>query len=227
MPQKNVIITGATGNLGKVVTQKFLHAGYTVIATTSPRSTINTETKNLTYYNVDLANEEESNSFFKKAIAAHGTIHAALLLAGGFAPGKLHKTSGEDVTKMFTLNFKTAFHIAQPAWAHMKERQEGRIILIGAKPVLNAGEAKNSVAYSLSKSLIFKLAEILNAEGKDHNLTANVIVPRTIDTPDNRKAMPKADFSLWQSPESLTEIMLRICSDAVYASENLVIKTYT
>lgn len=226
MPQKNVIITGATGNLGKVVTQKFLHAGYTVIATTSHRSTIHAETKNLTYYNIDLSSEEESNSFFKKAIAAHGPIHAALLLAGGFAPGKLHKTSGEDVTKMFTLNFKTAFHIAQPAWAHMKERQEGRIILIGAKPVLNAGEAKNSVAYSLSKSLIFKLAEILNAEGKDHNLTASVLVPGTIDTPDNRRAMPNADFSKWISPDAMADVMLRICADGEYARENPVISMF-
>ena len=226
MPQKNVIITGATGNLGKVVTQKFLHAGYTDIATTSHRSTIHAETKNLTYYNIDLSSEEESNSFFKKAIAAHGLIHAALLLAGGFAPGKLHKTSGEDVTKMFTLNFKTAFHIAQPAWAHMKERQEGRIILIGAKPVLNAGEAKNSVAYSFSKSLIFKLAEILNAEGKDHNLTASVLVPGTIDTPDNRRAMPNADFSKWISPDAMADVMLRICADADYARENPVISMF-
>jgi NAD(P)-dependent dehydrogenase (short-subunit alcohol dehydrogenase family) len=226
MPRKNVIITGATGNLGKVVTEKFLHAGYTVIATTSPRSTINTETKNLTYYNVDLSDEEESNSFFEKAIAAHGPIHAALLLAGGFTPGKLQKTSGEDVTKMFTLNFKTAFHIAQPAWAHMREQEEGRIILIGAKPVLNASEAKNSVAYSLSKSLIFKLAEILNAEGKDHNLTASVIVPGTIDTPDNRSAMPNADFSKWISPDAMADVMLRICADADYAKENPVISMF-
>ena len=227
MPQKNVIITGATGNLGKVVTQKFLQAGYTVIATTSPRSAKSAQVENLSYYQVDLSDESESKSFVEKVITTHGPIHATLLLAGGFTSGKLEKTSGDDVNRMFALNFKTAFHVAQPVWAHMKEQQAGRIVLIGAKPVLHASEAKNSVAYALSKSLIFKLAEILNADGKDHNLTANVIVPSTIDTPDNRKAMPKADFSLWQSPESLTEIMLRICSDAVYASENQVIKTYT
>src|SRR5690606_2249364 len=101
-----------------------------------------------------------------------GPIHAALLLAGGFSPGKLEKTSGDEVNRMFALNFKTAFHVAHPLSAHLKQQQEGRIILIGAKPVLNAGEAKNSVAYSLSKSLVFKLAEILNADGKDRNLTA-------------------------------------------------------
>jgi NAD(P)-dependent dehydrogenase (short-subunit alcohol dehydrogenase family) len=226
MPQKNVIITGATGNLGKVVTQKFLQAGYSVIATASPRSTINSETENLFYYQVDLTDEGESKSFVEKAITTHGPIHAALLLAGGFTPGKLEKTSGDDVNRMFALNFKTAFHVAQPVWAHMKEQQKGTIILIGAKPVLNVIESKNSVAYSLSKSLIFKLAEILNADGKDHILTANVLVPGTIDTPDNRSAMPNADFSKWVSPNAMTDVMLRLCADADYARENPVIKMF-
>lgn len=226
MPQKNVIITGATGNLGKVVTQKFLQAGYTVIATTSPRSAKSAQVENLSYYRVDLSDESESKSFVEKVITTHGPIHATLLLAGGFTPGKLEKTSGDDVNRMLALNFKTAFHVAQPVWAHMKERQEGRIILIGAKPVLNAGEAKNSVAYSLSKSLIFKLAEILNAEGKDHNLTASVLVPGTIDTPDNRRAMPNADFSKWISPDAMADVMLRICADGEYASENPVISMF-
>jgi NAD(P)-dependent dehydrogenase (short-subunit alcohol dehydrogenase family) len=226
MPQKNVIITGATGNLGKVVTQKFLQAGYSVIATASPRSTINSETENLSYYQVDLTDEGESKSFIEKVITTHGPIHAALLLAGGFTPGKLEKTSGDDVNRMFALNFKTAFHVAQPVWAHMKEQQAGRIVSIGAKPVLHASEAKNSVAYSLSKSLIFKLAEILNTDGKDHILTANVLVPGTIDTPDNRSAMPNADFSKWISPDTMADVMLRICTDADYARENPVIKMF-
>lgn len=226
MPQKNVIITGATGNLGKVVTQKFLQAGYTVVATTSPRSIKSTQVENLFYYQVDLTDEVESKSFVQKVISTHGQIHAALLLAGGFTPGKLEKTSSEDVSTMFALNFKTALHVAQPVWAHMKQQQEGSTILIGAKPVLNANEAKNAVAYSLSKSLIFKLAEILNAEGNDHNLTANVIVPGTIDTPDNRSAMPKADFSKWISPDAMADVMLRICADADYARENPVIRMF-
>lgn len=226
MPQKHVIITGATGNLGKVVTQKFLQAGYTVTGTVSPRSATVPATENLVYYQVDLTNEDETKSFVEKVIATHGQIHAALLLAGGFTPGKLEKTSGDDVNRMFAMNFKTAFHVARPVWAHMKQQQDGHIVLIGAKPALHANEAKNSVAYSLSKSLLFKLAEILNAEGNDHNLAANVLVPSTIDTPDNRNAMPKADFSKWISPEAMADVMLRICADADYARKNLVIRLF-
>jgi NAD(P)-dependent dehydrogenase (short-subunit alcohol dehydrogenase family) len=226
MPQKNVIITGATGNLGKVVTQKFLQAGYSVIATASPRSAKSAHVENLSYYQVDLTDESVSKSFVEKVIATHGQIHAALLLAGGFTPGKLEKTSGDDVNRMFALNFKTALHVAQPVWAHMKQQQEGNIILIGAKPALNGNDAKNAVAYSLSKSLIFKLAEILNADGKDRNLTASVLVPGTIDTPDNRSAMPNADFSKWISPDTMADVMLRICTDADYARENPVIKMF-
>ena len=91
---------------------------------------------------------------------------------------------------------------------------------------MTGNDAKNAVAYSLSKSLIFKLAEILNADGKDRNLTASVLVPGTIDTPDNRSAMPNADFSKWVSPNAMADVMLRLCADAEYARENPVIKMF-
>jgi NAD(P)-dependent dehydrogenase (short-subunit alcohol dehydrogenase family) len=87
-------------------------------------------------------------------------------------------------------------------------------------------DTKGAVAYGLSKSLIFRLAELLNAEAKSADIVTSVIVPSTIDTPENRAAMPDADFSTWVQPTMIAETI------AYYASENArhlrepVIKVY-
>jgi len=89
----------------------------------------------------------------------------------------------------------------------MKLQQGGRIILVGSRPGRYPDAARTSVAYGFSKSLVFRLAEIVNLEGREKNIHAAVIVPSTIDTPANRKAMPKADFTKWNRPEDIAEKM--------------------
>lgn len=227
MTGKNVLITGAGGNLGQVVVRKFVEDGYRVLTTTSPGKKTK-EIENITQeYEVDLANEEAVTSMVDSLFKAHKTLHAALLLAGGFIPGKLEKTSGQDLAKMFSMNFETAYFTARAVLSKMMEQPEGgRIFLIGARPALLAKEGKNAVAYALSKSLVFKLAELLNAEGQGKNVITTVIVPGTIDTVANRNAMPDADFSQWVSPEEIAEAMLFLCSDNANSWREPVIKVY-
>ena len=45
-------------------------------------------------------------------------------------------------------------------------------------------------------------------------MTANAIMPSTIDTPPNRATMPKADFSKWVTPEDLAQVIVYLISDA-------------
>src|SRR5690606_6811647 len=135
------------------------------------------------------------NSVIKKIISGHPTIDAALLLVGGFAAGNIRNTDGTALKKMFAVNFDTAYFVARPLFNHMlTQPQGGRLIFVGSRPALKPKDGKNSVAYSLSKSLIFKLADILNAEGASKNVTTSVIVPSTIDTEANRRAMADKDF---------------------------------
>jgi len=108
----------------------------------------------------------------------------------------------------------------------MEQPEGGRIILIGARPALFANEGKNAVAYALSKSLVFKLAELLNAEGQSKKVITTVIVPGTIDTAANRNAMPEADFSQWVNPEAIAETMLFLCSENASAWREPIIKMF-
>lgn len=212
---KHVVITGSAGNLGKAVVKKFLEGGYHVIATVHSLVPVSIHPY-LEYHAVNLTDESAVNNFFSEAIKKNTSIDAVVLLAGGYAGGSLEKTLSADLKKMFALNFETAFFPAQSAFSFMtKQGGGGKIILTGSRPGLLAASGKNMVAYALSKSLVFRLAEIINASGKEKNVSAHVIVPATIDTPQNRAAMPGANFSLWQKPEEIAEKLFEICQGGI------------
>jgi NAD(P)-dependent dehydrogenase (short-subunit alcohol dehydrogenase family) len=225
---KKVIITGAGGNLGAAVTKEFLDKNYQVIATVgneAMRSEI-PENERLDIQLVNLANEEESGHFIQNCIEKYKTIDAALLLVGGFAMGDLASTSGADLHKQISLNFETAYYVTRPLFAHMMEKKQGRIIFIGARPAILASQGHDMLAYSLSKSLLFTLAEFLNEEAKGTNVTVSVIVPSTLDTPVNRKSMPDTNPQNLVKPSDIAAILEFVVSDKGGPLRETVLKVY-
>jgi NAD(P)-dependent dehydrogenase (short-subunit alcohol dehydrogenase family) len=225
---KTIIITGANGNLGTAVTKTFLAKDYKVIATVRKKEDLQEllQHQNLQIEVLDLTNEEKTEAFVHKIIDQHKTIDGALLLVGGFAAGDVAATKSEDVKKQISLNFDTAYHITRPLFQHMMEQNNGKIVFIGARPALQATAGKNLIAYGLSKSLLFKLAEYLNAEAKGKNVTVSVIAPSTIDTEPNRKSMPDADFDKWVKPETLAEVLEFLISENGSVLRETVLKVY-
>ena len=225
--KKNVLITGASGNLGKATVERFIADGYHVIATVTPGKKLGFDSPDVQTYEADLTDEKSVDAILKKIIADHAQLHAALLLVGGFAPGSIEKTDGALIKKMFSLNFETAYFVARPVFQQMLSQPDGgRIVLIGSRPALQPKEGKNTLAYALSKSLIFKLADFLNAEGSSKNVTTSVIVPSTIDTETNRNAMPDKDFSAWVKPEEIAASIAFLCSEESRALRDSVLKVY-
>lgn len=208
---KTIIITGASGNLGTATVKKFLDEGYNVVPAT---------------HAIDLTNEAAAAAFVEETIKKHGSIEGALLIVGGFAMGNINETTAAGLNKMRALNFDTAFNIAKPVFQHMMEKKYGRIVFVGARPALKPEQGKNMVAYALSKSLLFELANILNASAKGVNVVSSVIVPSTIDTPDNRKGMPDADPSNWVKPEHIADVLEFICGDKGLPLRESVYKLY-
>ena len=148
------------------------------------------------------------------------------MLVGGFAAGNIGATTGAAIQKMFSLNFETAYFLTRPLLAHMQEKKQGRLLFIGARPALQASQGKDLLAYAITKSLLFKLAEFINESEKGNNITASVIVPSTIDTPVNRQSMPEADPAQWVSPEALAETMEFVVSDKGNTLRETVLKVY-
>lgn len=225
---KTAIITGASGNLGQAVVKKFLAEGYHITSTVIPNDpvAIGINGKNFQTAVVDLMNEDAAQKFADLIVAGHKTIDVAILTVGGFAMGNIADTKTSDIAKQYQLNFETAYNIARPVFVQMMKQGSGRIFLIGSRPGLDMKNSKGMVAYGLGKSLIFRLAELMNEEAKGTDVVVSVVVPSTIDTAQNRAAMPKADFSKWVKPEAIADIIYFHCSEQGGVLREPVIKVY-
>lgn len=224
--KKNVLITGAAGNLGQTVVDKFKQEGYQVLALVSPGKSNTISDPAVKKFEADLTRDEAVNNLIAELIKEHEVIHAALLLVGGYTYGGFQSADTSVVKKMISLNFETAYNVARPIFQHMLEQNGGRIVLVGARPALTAKHGKQSVAYALSKSLVFTLANLLNAEGADKNVITSVIVPSIIDTPMNRESMPNADYATWVKPESIADTLSFLVSEKADALRDPVVKLY-
>lgn len=228
MNNKVAIITGASGNMGQSVVRKFLAEGFVVIGTVIPNDPVQIDIKDSKFEKavVDLMDEGNSMSFVDSIIEKYGTIDVVVLTVGGFAMGSVAETKTADIMKQYKLNFETAYNIVRPSFVQMIQQGSGRIFITGSRPGLNAKDSKGLVAYGLTKSLIFRLAEILNDESKGHNVVTSVIIPSTIDTPQNRKSMPDADHSKWVTAEAIADIIYFSCTKEASVLREPLIKVY-
>jgi NAD(P)-dependent dehydrogenase (short-subunit alcohol dehydrogenase family) len=226
---KTAIVTGASGNLGQAVVKKFIDEGYKVIGTVIPNDPVQMDFPAASFEKavVDLMNEDDSVKFIADIISKYRSVDAAVLTVGGFAMGKIADTKTADINKQYKLNFETTYNVARPVFVQMMKQNSGRIFIIGSRPGLSAANGKGMVAYGLGKSLIFRLAELMNDEAKGTNVVISVVVPSTIDTPQNRISMPDADPARWVKPEAIADVIYFHCTDAAAVLREPVIKVYS
>ena len=124
---------------------------------------------------------------------------------------------------MVELNFNTAYNVIRPLLKHFKRQGAGRLVLVGSRTALEADAGKTASGYTLSKALIFKLAELIESDVSGADIKTTVIVPGIIDTPANREAMPNANFSQWLAPSAIANVICDFISGN--RNEN-VIKLY-
>ncbi|HUZ58515.1 MAG TPA: SDR family NAD(P)-dependent oxidoreductase [Hanamia sp.] len=227
MSSKIIIVTGSAGNLGQAVVKKFIGEDYHVVGTVrNLKEPENKNNINLEKVKLDLMNEGDCQKFVDGVVEKFGTIDVAVLTAGGFSSGNLLSTNTSDIAKQYQLNFETAYNIARPVFTQMMKQNKGRIFLIGSQAGLNTSNAKAAIGYGLSKSLIFRLAEVMNAEAKKKNVVVSVIVPGIIDTPSNRESMPEADFNNWVTVSQIADVIYFYSSDEGSVIREPVIKVY-
>ena len=225
---KTILITGANGNLGQVVSRRLLDDGFRLLAVEGLAGTGKLpEHENIEVSELDLSDEMQVRDYIGNILQKEPDILAAVLLAGGFAMGKITETGKESLNRMIDLNFYTAYNLVKPLFEHfLGKARGGQFIFIGSRPGLNPADGKDFFAYTLSKSMLFRLAEVINAEGKDKGVSATVIVPSTIDTAANRKAMPGADFSKWVPPSNIADAISFCLTDTGRMLRDQVIRIY-
>lgn len=218
---KNILITGATGNLGAVVVKTLQQKGYHIIATSRKKTTQD----GVDFFECTLDQETSVKACFDQIRSKYDQLHATVMLAGGFGMGNIRESGASDLDKMFQINFKTAYFTAQQSVLWMNETGGGKLIFTGAKPALEGGGAA-TLPYMLSKNAVIKLAEAINEDEKNNNIQASVIVPSIINTPPNRESMPNANFDDWVKPEEIADQIEFLISDSSTPLRNTVLKIY-
>jgi NAD(P)-dependent dehydrogenase (short-subunit alcohol dehydrogenase family) len=223
--KKVVIVTGAAGHLGQAVVDRLAREDVQLVAVVSPRKAAESLGPHVETVALDATDEGAARTLVESVKKKHGGLHGLVATIGGFHAGGMKDTGLEEFEKMIRLNFYTAYAFARPALEAM-QGAGGRMVFIGTRPALVPAEGRNAIAYALSKSLVFGLADSLNAGTNRHGVVASVLVPGTIDTPDNRKSMPEADFAKWIPPGALADMAWELVSGRHEAWREPVVKFY-
>jgi len=213
MSGKTALVTGADGGLGTHVTKALLDAGFAVVGLAPKIQQSDFDHPNFTALPAALDSLDAAKKAADTVIAHFGKIDVLAHLVGGFAGGQtVADTDDATFQRMFDMNLNSAFHILRAVLPHMRKARAGRIIAIGSRAAENPGASVG--AYSASKAALVSLIRTVAIENKDADITANVLLPGTMDTPANRNAMPGADVSQWVQPSSVASLIVWLAGDA-------------
>jgi NAD(P)-dependent dehydrogenase (short-subunit alcohol dehydrogenase family) len=213
MPGKTALVTGANGGLGTHVTKTLLDAGFTVIGLAPKIQQPDFDHPNFIALPATLTTLDTAKKAVDSVFARSGKIDVLAHLVGSFAGGQtVAETDDTTWQRMFDANLNSAFHILRAVIPEMRKAGGGRIIAIGSRAAEDPGPSVG--AYSASKAGLVSLMKTVALENKDAGITANVILPGTMDTPANRKDMLGADVSQWVLPASVASLILWLASEA-------------
>jgi 3-oxoacyl-[acyl-carrier protein] reductase len=214
MDGKVVVVTGASGALGKVVADQAMARGARVAGLDYAASQIPATANRIELGGVDLSDAAQARKAIDAVVAHFGKLDALINIAGGFAFETVAEGDPKTWQRMYALNVLTALNASRSAIPHLAASPSGRIVNVGAMGALQAGSGMG--AYAASKAGVHRLTEALAAEWKGR-ITVNAVLPSTIDTPANRASMPRADFGKWVTPQELADVILFLASDAASA----------
>lgn len=231
MDPRVVVITGAAGNLGQAAARAFAATGAVLALSDSDAPRLAAVAKELALpgdrlrtYPTDLLQHAAALSLGEQAAAELGGIDVLVNIAGGFRMGAVHETPVQTFDFMLDLNVRTVFNMTQAVVPGMIQRGGGRIINIASRAALAGGAGVG--AYAAAKAAVLRLSESMAAELREHRVNVNCVLPSIIDTPQNRQAMPDADFASWVSADSLAEVILFLASPAARDISGAAIPVY-
>lgn len=220
MSEHVVLVTGGAGNLGRAVTRAFLQAGARVAIpfhkTDRPDvlDALKREHEGRIFtFALDLTTERGANAAVEQVSEWGGRLDAVAHLVGGYAGGaRVGDTPAEVWEQMINLNLRSAWLIASASIPEMARRDGGSLVFVSSRRVWQ--DRGNYGAYAVSKAGLHTLAQTISEEYADEGVRANVVLPGTVDTPENRKAMPGTDFERWTSPEEIARVIVFLASAA-------------
>jgi 3-oxoacyl-[acyl-carrier protein] reductase len=214
MNGKVIVITGASGALGKVVANAARAQGAKIAEIDHAVSTVAPTPDQLVIGGIDLSDTAQAARAIEAAAAHFGRLDALINIAGAFSFETIADGDPKTWQRLYAINVMTALNASRAAIPHLVKSRAGRIVNIGAMGALQAGAGMGP--YAASKSGVHRLTEALAAELKG-KVTVNAVLPSTIDTPANRRDMPQADFSRWVTGDELAGVIMFLAGDAASA----------
>jgi len=213
-----IIVTGASGNLGSVVARVLAQKGAQVVCVDRTDSPLVASDHGIdpdrlmTISGRDLGQQAAADSIVADAVARFGRVTGLVNTVGGFATGRVVSEAAAQWDLMMLLNAKIALITSVAVLPAMIAAGHGRIVHISAQPGVKA--VAGQAAYAASKAAVLRLVESIAAEHRGHRITANCILPGTIDTAVNRAAMPDAKPDIWIPPQAIAEAIAFLMSPA-------------
>jgi len=222
---KVVLITGAKGGLGTFITNSFLDAGARVFGVSRSIADSDFPHPNFSAVAAELSDGDRARQVAERVMNKAGRIDGLVHLVGAFAGGKsVAETDDATFDKMLDLNLRSAFHVIRAVLPIMQAQGSGRIAAIGSKAAVEP--AAMAGVYAASKAALVSLIRTVARENADQNVSANVVLPGTMDTFANRAADPNADFSKWVQPCQVAKLLVHLVSDQASQVSGAVIPIY-
>lgn len=217
-----ILVTGGTGGLGRGVLAELRAANATVVSTAHRPTSPPVEGVEIEV--ADLLDPDAAGPLVERIIARHERIDGLVCLVGGFTGGTFIQTDHQTWHEMVELNLNTAVIAARAVLPGMTERGYGRIVTVGSRPAIDP--TPNTAAYSAAKAAVVAMTRSLGRELRGAGVTANCVLPSTIDTPQNRESMPRADPSRWVTPEQIGRVVTFLVSEAAGVIRGAAIPVY-
>jgi NAD(P)-dependent dehydrogenase (short-subunit alcohol dehydrogenase family) len=237
MAGKVVLVAGGTGSLGRAVSIAFVEQGARVTVTfqrpgdldelkkTASARLVAADGASLDGNNLDVTDEAAVAKLIEGIVARHGRLDCLVNAVGGYAGGiKLWEMETRVFEEQLALNLRAGFVLARAAAKVMVKQGSGAIVSVASKAAVD--HAAGAAAYAASKAAAVAMIDCLAADLKGTGVRANSILPSIIDTPANRKAMPKAKFAAWPKPEEIARVILFLCSDGAKLISGASIPVY-
>jgi NAD(P)-dependent dehydrogenase (short-subunit alcohol dehydrogenase family) len=231
IPPRTVIVTGAAGNLGRAVCAAFAARGdrlalvdLSADALAAARSALSADVETAAFP-ADLMDPAAVSAMATGVMERFGRIDVLINVAGGFTMGPpLHETNDRDWDFMMDLNARTVFNCCRAVVPHLLSGGGGHIVNVSARAALRGVGTMGP--YCASKAAVITLTEALSEELKDSGINVNCILPGTVDTPQNRTAMPDQDHGRWVPLDALADVILFLSSDASRAVTGAAVPVY-
>ncbi len=228
---KIALLTGGTGELGKVLTKRFLAAGADVIVTYRSDSDVPRFMKDfpsILMLKGDLSKEKDVQDIFATLLEKKKTVHIVCNLVGGYMPKKdIVDLEEREWEFMFALNLKTCFLCSQSALRIMRKNKYGRIINVSAMAGLSPGAGRG--AYGIAKAGVATFTHIAGEEAKsylDSDITVNAIAPSILLTAANKQSASKEESAAWVTLDEAANVVLFLASDEASAINGQTVRIY-